>query len=195
MRRRGVAGVVVGTAACVWLFAGWTRAAAHVQDPGAQDRTAALQMFAEGVERYAALRTRYEAPLPPFDIRRDPWSLQLSRHFLASAIRTARHQARPGDVFTPPVARVIRQLIAEAYDIDLEGLADEELDAADVIVDLTLNEPVPSWAMRELPDVLSAHLPRLPPAIEYRLVSDALILWDAHAEILIDVLPGAPVVP
>jgi hypothetical protein len=31
----------------------------------------------------------------------------------------------------------------------------------------------------------------LPGAIEYRLVGDALILWEVHAGILIDALPSA----
>jgi hypothetical protein len=31
----------------------------------------------------------------------------------------------------------------------------------------------------------------LPPGIEYRVVAPDLILWDTHAEIVIDLLPGA----
>ena len=195
MRTRN-AFVVVGALACAWLLWGLPRAAATGQDPGAEEKAAALRTFTEGVERYAALRARYEAPLPPFDARRDPWSLKLSRQFLASAIRTARHGAAPGEIFTPRVAALFRAAIADAvYAIDIEGLVDEELDAVDGLVDLAVNEPVPAWALQDPPGTLLAQLPSLPPAIEYRLVGGALILWDAHAEILIDALPGALVVP
>jgi hypothetical protein len=195
MRTRN-AFVVAGALACAWLLWGLPRAAAAGQDPGAEDKTAALRTFTAGVERYAALRARYAAPLPPFDARRDPWSLKLSRHFLASAIRTARSGAAPGAIFTPPVAAFFRATIADAvYAIDIEGLVDEERDGVEGLVDLAVNEPVPSWALQVPPGALLAQLPSLPSAIEYRLVGGALILWDTHAEILIDALPGALVVP
>jgi hypothetical protein len=73
---------------------------------------------------------------------------------------------------------------------DIEGLVDDSVDAQ--LVDLPLNEPVPEWAMRPVPDALRRFLPLLvPEGIEYRLVGGSLILWDTHAEILIDALPGA----
>jgi hypothetical protein len=155
-----------------------------IAGPGlaAQDRSAALQVFAAGVERYAALRARHEAPLPSFDARRDPWSLHLSRLFLASAIRAARHTARPGDIFTPQVAQVFYADIGQAADEDGAG---------EPLVDLIVNEPIPGWAMEPVPGALAARLPALPEAIEYRRVGHALVLWDAHAAILIDVLPHA----
>jgi hypothetical protein len=192
MIRTQHARVVVGALACAGLLWGLPRAAAAGQDRGAAEDAAALRTFTEGVERYAALRARYAAPLPPFDERRDPWSLKLSRHFLASAIRTARHGAARGDIFTPPVAALFRATIAEAvYAIDIEGLVDDEAEAAD----LAVNEPVPVWALQDPPGALLAQLPSLPSAIEYRLVGGTLILWDADAEILIDALPRAVIVP
>jgi hypothetical protein len=188
--------IVVGTLAGVWLLGGWEGAAAPWQTLDAQGRAAALQAFSEGVERYAALRARYEAPLPSFDTRRDPWSVHLSRLFLASAIRTARHNASLGDVVTPAAALLFRTLIAEAvYELDVEGLVDEDLDLHRYIVDLVVNEPVPAWALQRVPDALLTRLPPLPPAVEYRLVGDALVLWDAHAEILIDAVPYALTAP
>ena len=167
--------------------------AAAIAAPGSgvQDRSAALQAFSVEVERYAALRARYEAPLPPFDTRRDPWSLHLSRLFLASAMRTARRTAAPGDIFTPPVASLFRADIGAAVrEAGIEALVDDE-EPGEPLVDLTVNERIPDWAMRPLAGALAARLPALPEAIEYRLAGDALVLWDAHAEILIDALPHA----
>ncbi|MBM3818824.1 MAG: hypothetical protein FJW14_07405 [Acidimicrobiia bacterium] len=161
-----------------------------VPGSGGQDRSTALQAFADGVARYAALRARYQAPLPSFDARRDAWSLHLSRLFLASAIRTARSTARLGDVFTPPVAQVFRaEVTAAVHDAGIDGLVDDEDGAP--LVDLTVNEPVPGWAMQPVPAALAARLPALPDAVEYRRVGDALVLWDARAGILIDALPHA----
>lgn len=89
---------------------------------------------------------------------------------------------------------MLREDIGEAiHELDIEGLLDEDFDIA--LVDLVVTERVPRWAMRPVADVLLERLPPLPGAIEYRLVGDALILWDVHAEILIDALPRALVLP
>lgn len=178
--------------ACVWIVAGWQGTAALPQEPDGIGRATVLQAFTERTERYVRLRTRLEDPLPSFDARRDPWSLMLTRRYLASAIRTARSHARQGDIFTPPVSEMFRDVIAQAiYDVDIEGLIEGDLEADESIVDLTVLEPIPAWAMEAVPHALLNRFPSLPAAIEYRVVSGALILWDVHAEILIDALPDA----
>jgi hypothetical protein len=150
-------------------------------------RAAALRVFSERVDRYVWLRAKCEDPLPSFDLRRDPWSLLLTRRYLASAIRTARTQARAGDIFSPPVADLFRVTIREAiYERDIEGVVKDE-----TVVDLIVNEPIPDWALSPVPGALLEMLPPLPDAIEYRMVGGALILWDMHAQILIDGLPYA----
>ena len=177
------------TCACLLAV---TSAAAAQQAPDAIGQADAMRMFNTHVERYVRLRARLEEPLPAFDARRDPWSLMLTRRYLASAIRTARSSAHQGDIFTPPVAQLLRGLIADAiYDVDIEGLVDGDLEADELVVDLTVNEPIPAWAMDPVPHALLLRLPSLPAAIEYRIVSGALILWDVHAEIVIDALPDA----
>lgn len=177
-------------AAWAWLLA-LQGAAVSAQAPDTSDHGRALQAFQDNVERYARLRTRLEEPLPAFDEQRDPWSLMLTRRYLASAIRTARAGSPLGSVFTPSVAPVFRQMVRQAiYDTDIEGLVDESLDIDDFVVDLRVHEPLPRWSLRTPPNVLLQRLPELPAGIEYRLVGDALVLWDSHAEILIDALPG-----
>jgi hypothetical protein len=166
--------------------------APSAQAPDARDHGPALQAFRDNVERYARLRARFEEPLPAFDQRRDPWSLILTRSYLASAIRTARPGAGLGNVFTPPVAPMFRYMVREAiYGTDIEGLVDESLDIDDFVIDVRVNETLPRWSFRTLPGMLQEQLPELPSGIEFRLVGDALVLWDSHAEIVIDALPGA----
>ena len=160
--------------------------------PQADAGAAAQLEFAEGIRRYATLRARLEEPLPAFEPRRDSWSLFLTRRYLASAVRTARARAVIGDVFTPGVAALFRATIErEVYAIGIEGLVDEELDDDAFLVDLIVNEPVPQWALQPLPAALVERLPALPDAIHYARVGTSLILWDGHAEILIDALPEA----
>jgi hypothetical protein len=190
MRRHSTGPLVVGVLVCGSLLA--PVPAHQAQEAAPLDRAAAHQLFADATARYSALRLRYEATLPPFDVRRDAWSLKLSRLFLASAIRSARHTARIGDLFTEPVARMFRADLAGAIaDTDIEGLGGRRLDNGEPLIDLVVNEPVPAWAMQEVPAPLLERLPPLPDAMEYRVVDSTLILWDAHAEILIDALPGA----
>lgn len=186
--RRGI----LGSLACVWLLAGWLGAAAHVQTPDPLEYAAAVRTFNQRIDQYVVLRARLEEPLPSFNARRDPWSLMLTRRYLASALRAARPRARQGDIFTPEVASMFRTLVARAFDeIDIEGLVEGSLVGDDDLVDLTVNEPLPAWAMTAVPGALRDRLPPLPDAIEYRIVGGALVLWDAHAEILIDALPNA----
>ena len=176
-------------AICVLALQG---AAASGQRPDASDHGAALQAFHQNVDRYVRMRARLEEPLPSFDGRRDPWSLLLTRGYLASAIRTARSGAELGDIFTPPVADMFRDAIREAvYNSDIEGLVNDEFDIDDFAIDLRVLEPLPRWSLDAVPILLSNQLPELPAGIEYRLVGTALVLWDSHAEILIDALPDA----
>jgi hypothetical protein len=107
---------------------------------------------------------------------------------------TARRDVRQGTSFSPAIAARFREVIADAIDdADIKGLVDDVEDG-DVVVDLAVHEPVPEWAMDALPDALLNRLPSLPAAVEYRIVSGSLVLWDTHAEILIDALPGAFVI-
>jgi hypothetical protein len=69
----------------------------------------------------------------------------------------------------------------------LAGAGDEEA-AAPIPL---LNEPLAADWLTPLPPSLTMQLPPLPAAVEYRLVGASLVLWDADAELVIDVLPGA----
>jgi hypothetical protein len=188
--------VSVGVAvACACLLAAAADSPAAGQDRGAP-ADAALRAFDAGVARYAALRTKFEEPLPAFDDpRRDEWTLLLMRRYLVSAIRAARREAPQGCIFGPAAA-VFRDTIARAiYDVEIEGLVDVAPGEDGFVLDLALNEPIPAWALSPVPEPLLERLPLLPAAIEYRIVAGALILWDTHAEILIDALPDAFVAP
>jgi len=187
--------LVCGLLAYAWLFIGATVAAPPVQHAGAQwDEP--LRSFDAAIARYATLRASFEEPLPAFDDpRRDGWTLMLMRRYLASAIRTARLGAEPGVIFAP-AAGAFRDIIARAiYEVDIEGLVDIAPGEDGFVLDLALNEPIPARALLAVPPPLLERLPPLPAAIEYRIATGALILWDTHAEILIDALPNAFVAP
>jgi hypothetical protein len=191
MRRQATTGILLALACAAVLGLTGGISPLRAEQRPSTDRAAALQTFNVAVQRYATLRARLEEPLPPFDPSRGAWTLRVQRHYLASAIRNARSRAVIGDIFTSAAATIFRQDITRAIATsDIEGLLEERLDPR--LVDLAVNEPIPDWAMRPVPDQLLRFLPLLgPEGIEYRLVADSLILWDAHAEILIDALQGA----
>ena len=50
-----------------------------------------------------------------------------------------------------------------------------------------VNQTYPSnWPLQTFPATLLAELPKLPPELEYRFVSDGLILRDTKANIVVD---------
>jgi hypothetical protein len=167
-----------------------TTASAAAQVPALSNESA-LVAFHRNLDAYVELRGRFEEPLPLFRPWRGTGEALLAQRYLASAIRTARHDDRPGNVFSPVVALAFRlcmtYTLTPAERLLLGGGEDGGEDAPLPIV----NEPLPGEWMAAAPASLIQHLPELPQAIEYRFVGYDLILWDAHAGIVIDVLPDA----
>jgi hypothetical protein len=178
------------TAVCAVLLA-WTHAAAAGQGDVGNDQ--ALRGFHSRVAAYAALHRRLEAPLPPRLPPRQTFSALLEKRYLASAIRSARAAARRGDIIDADAARVFRAIIAEVFGAPGgAALADEfRRRAARPVPDPVVNEPYPIEVVMLVPDALLSRLPALAEDVEYRTVNADLILWDTHAEIIVDVLPDA----
>jgi hypothetical protein len=161
-------------------------------------RAAALHAFIERIGEYAALHQRFEAPLPPLKSMRSQRSAVLNQIYLASAIKAARPNAREGDIFTAPVASLFRSLIANAL---------EDRQAQAQVRDLLGDHPrvtgfhpqvhdiFPYWADHPTPLSLVQALPKLPEEVEYRLVGRDLVLWDVHADLIVDVLRDAVPLP
>jgi hypothetical protein len=150
-----------------------------------------LMQFEERVNAYANLRSWFEEPILPIRGTLGQRSTVSGRRYLASAIRTARSRAEQGNVFTPGVAALFRDYLSGALtrheSLLLIGGRDEEEGAPAILT----NEAVAEEWFTRMPPAVSAQLLELPEGIEYRFVRGDLILWDAHAEIVIDVLPNA----
>src|SRR5678816_1411766 len=71
------------------------------------DADAALQVFHERVETYAALHRRL-APPPSAMTSTDPLSRLLTGQYLGSAVRSVRRHAQQGEVFSPEIATLFR---------------------------------------------------------------------------------------
>ena len=164
------------------------------RQPASDVRAAALRFFSQRVESYAALHRRLEGPLPPLTATTEMRQNDAARQLLAGEIRKGRPTAKQGDIFEPGVAAVFRALIAGALKgRDVEGFLVElnEEHPAMHGVRPVVNEPLPKGTTHEMPAVLLQVLPALPEDVEYRLVDHDLVLWDIHANLVVDFIPNA----
>jgi hypothetical protein len=154
-----------------------------------------LQDFKERVDRYMELHNRLEKQAPRLKETEDPAQIKASQDGLASKIREARAGARQGDIFTADVARLFRRLLSP----EVKGRDGAETKAAikddappPGTVVLKVNARYPDNApLPTVPPNILASLPELPKDLEYRIVGNALILRDVHANVIVDFIPKA----
>lgn len=185
--------VIIGAALAIAFSAHAAPALAQEQPPPG-DRVVSLQVFTNRVDRYVALHRRFEEPLPPMTSEADSWSMLIAKRYLASAIRSARWTAQQGEIFDPATATVFRELIAEAIgDVDPHAFLGRLYPQHPVThaEHPIVNEPYPKEITHEAPALVVAHLPRLPEDVEYRIAGEDLLLWDTHADLIVDFVPHA----
>ena len=157
--------------------------------------------FTARIEAYVKLHRQLEGTVPTLRVSRDPLEIQEAVAALGAEIRAARPEARQGDVFTPAAATFIRRSIAACLarrsvaellaDLEAERY-EEEGDEPGPMPEPRVNDTYPRTVEYPImpPPVLAA-LPPLPEELQYRLVGSTLILWDHHADLVVDVLPEA----
>ena len=190
------------------VFAAATSAAAQIpQLPAGQAEPilreiVAVQGFEERIAQYVLQHRLLERMVPPLRPTRDMRQVDMAVQALALRIRLARTDALPGDLITPEVAMVFRRRIATSLTagewaaILAENAEDAEEDEEGVPagpppvlrVNMTWPEPV---LFGFVPPLLLAALPRLPEELQYRIIGNALVLWDHHANLIVDFLPDA----
>ena len=144
--------------------------------------------FRERVDDYMKLQEKLQKRGTRQKERADVGENLVSGNALAMRIRFARHDARPGDIFTPPIAMALRR----AMDPQLRGLAALRTrqsirdDAPEVFV-LVVNGDYPEGAsISTMPGNVLKILPPLPEGLRYRIVDTHLVLMDLDANIVVD---------
>lgn len=147
-----------------------------------------LSDFKRRVDRYMRLHDKVQKQGTRQQQRDDIGENLVSQQAMATRIRFARHDARPGDLFTRPTAMALRR----AMDPELRGLAAQGTresireDAPTVFV-LVVNASFPEGAPRStMPGNVLKVLPPLPSGLEYRIVDTHLVLMDLDANIVVD---------
>jgi hypothetical protein len=157
----------------------------------------ATQDFQRRVDEYITVHRMVEGPLPPLRPTRNMSEVRQTMQALALLIQTARPNAQQGDIITPEVGRMFKRRIGtclspEAWHLILAEIDEEAETAAAPAVTLRANMPWPETLPYSfMPPQLLLALPPLPPELQYRIIGRSLVLWDHHADLIVDFLPGA----
>ena len=151
-----------------------------------------ISEFTDGIARYMNVRWMLEPPIGPETLCADPEETQRVLVEFANTIRLERAAARPGNIFTPAVARFFRRhvgaaLRADGYHVRTD-LEDAETGIPIDLPTVEVNGALP-WGVGDLlwPSLL-AKLPALPVELEYRIVGRDLVLLDVSINLVVDIL-------
>jgi hypothetical protein len=158
----------------------------------------AVAGFERSVEHYATLHRLLESLTPPLRPTTNMEEIHSAARELARRIQSARPNAREGDIITPDVGRVFRRRIATCLSPeDWAALFEEMADDAEEVSTgetprLEVNMEWPAVVSFDfVPPQLLLALPSLPAELEYRIIRRSLVLWDHHANLIVDILPDA----
>jgi hypothetical protein len=179
--------------AALVLSCGMAAATIGTQQPKAEGprvnaEALVLQDFKQRIDKYMELHKRLEKDGPRLKRVDDPAKIQASQEALATAIRSARADAKQGDILTPEIADRLRRLISPEV-AGVKGIETKEAikEDAPAAVVLKVNGPYPADApLPTVPPNLLANLPQLPEDLEYRIIGRDLILRDVHANLIVD---------
>ena len=158
------------------------------------DRAApSVTAFTERVKQYVKLREQLEGKLPKLSSESKPEEIEAHQAAFAESIRTARAGAKPGDVFTPDIADLIRKAVREEFKGEkLKQLRADVLAADTKGVPLRVNALYPDTKESiEMPPTLLLKLPQLPKQMRYRFVGRHLLLVDREPHLIVDYLLDA----
>ena len=135
--------------------------------------------------------------MPPLRTTTDISEVRARMRALAARIQFARRDAQRGDLLTAEVSTVLRRRIAaclpaEEWAAILAEYAVDEQGAAVEVPALRVNMEWPARIpFNAVPPQLLRALPPLPPELQYRIIGRSLVLWDHHADLIVDFLPAA----
>ena len=150
--------------------------------------TALVADFKRRVDRYMQVHDKIQKQGTRQKQRDDVGENLVSRQAMAMRIRFARHDARPGDLFTPSIAMALRR----AMDPEIRGpgalrVRESIREDAPATFVLVVNGSFPEGGPRStMPGNLLQVLPPLPNGLEYRIVDTHLVLIDTEADIVVD---------
>ena len=166
----------------------------QAQTPPVNEMAKVMAAFTERVAAYAALQEKLASSLPKLPTEATPQQIDSHQRALAALVAKARPAARRGDLFTPDMQAVVRDLMARTFKqprarAQLRASIAEENPRG---LKLTVNGRYPDVVpLATMPPEVLQNLPPLPKELEYRFVGNSLILLDARAHLVVDFMPRA----
>jgi hypothetical protein len=149
--------------------------------------------FMKSVNDYVALRNRVSRPVKPLPKEATPEQIDENQRLVSQGIIAARTGANPGDVFRPAMQEYVRRTLTRVFSgPDGKKLRSSVLDENPVGTAVKVNGAYPdAIPLATMPPQVLEALPKLPKDVEYRFVGERLILFDAHAHLVIDYVERA----
>ena len=167
------------------------RAAAQAEGSSGEAKTVAA--FEARAKEYSRLREGLEEKLPKLPKEATPEQISAHKETFQGMVRSARAEAKHGDVFSEDIAAVIRVMIKREYSGEqLQELRKTVMEAETQGVPLRINYPYPeSKELLEMPPTLLLKLPQLPKQLRYRFVGTNLLLVDRENGLIVDYMTSA----
>jgi hypothetical protein len=150
--------------------------------------------FLKRVQDYDSLHRKVVAKVGALDPTRSPKEISAREKALGEAMIAARPAAKPGDLFAPEPARLFKVIIRNEFKQRSGKAIRDRQDTQEELPNFTpmVNQVYPTaYPLATFPAGLLRQLPALPKSLEYRFVRTTLILRDAEANLIVDVLPAA----
>ncbi len=149
--------------------------------------------FEARVKDYVKLRNDVRARLPKLSKDSTPEQIAAHEKAAVEALRKARANAKPGDLFTKDIAQYIRTTVkTEFKGTDEKEIRKVVLDDETKPVALRINYEYPEEnAFTEMPATLLLKLPQLPKEVKYRYVRRNVFLVDSDNNMIIDYMIDA----
>jgi hypothetical protein len=160
--------------------------------PGVNPRAEAVNAFAKRLQAYLDVRKKAEEGLPPLKETDDPARISAHEKALGDALRKLRATAKAGDIFgkdmTPLILEIVRADWKRRAAVDRAAIIAEM--PKPFVPTVNMRYPVGQPLLTFPPNLLK-ELHQLPDDLEYRFVGRDLILRDAKANTIVDVIRNA----
>lgn len=155
-----------------------------------QDAKAEVAAFQTRVGSYMELHRKLEGPLPPIQVTKDMDEVHRLMDELRGRLRAARGPR--ATLITPGLVEAFTQIIASTLTLaDVVNVSEDlEEHTPPRMAKVRVNQPLPGNApFVSIPPPLLRALPELPPELRYVALSGALVIWDQHADMVLDIMP------
>lgn len=149
--------------------------------------------FLKRVEAYLQIHKKADKGLKEVPNTAPREQVTAHQRALQRAIANARSNAEQGNIFTQPIRAYFRRQITRALaGLDAAALRASIAEENPGPIQLRINGAYPEGVpLTTMPPQILAVMPKLPAELEFRFIGERLILLDAHAQLVVDLMDDA----